>query len=263
MPFRKIALGFAVFVILLIGALAFHFLTNNNYSYNMSQKEVKGASVGPLHNIVIVGDSMTEKLGNSDELREELKKYYPDKRFDVLNYGFGATNILSVEKRLTETVNYHRDFQPILNIDFDLIIFESMGHNPLSDYPLEQGLQMQNQTLDKLVSLVREKKPNAKIMFLGTIAPNSKDYAKNEVDLSAEKRKEWANERSAYIENHMAYAKAHNIPVIDVFDASKNIFGDGDLKYISDEDLIHPSPKGVILISKEIAKSIHENKIYD
>ena len=73
--------------------------------------------------IVFVGDSMTEYLGNFDELRAYLKNYYPAKRFLLLNYGFSATNILSVGERLEKNSNHSgRDFQAINNIPFDLII---------------------------------------------------------------------------------------------------------------------------------------------
>src|SRR5260221_14574119 len=73
---------------------------------------------------VLVGDSMTATLGNSDELRMYMKKYYYNKSFEFLNYGFGSTNILSVEQRLTQKTQYYREYRPILDIDFDLILIE-------------------------------------------------------------------------------------------------------------------------------------------
>jgi len=48
--------------------------------------------------IVFIGDSMTEYLGNFDELRKYLKHYYPDKKFLLLNYGFSSTNISGTPK---------------------------------------------------------------------------------------------------------------------------------------------------------------------
>ena len=109
--------------------------------------------------IVLVGDSMTERLGNADEIRANLKKYYPGKTFEVLNYGFGSTNILSVEKRLTEKTFFNREFRPILDIAFDVLILESFGHNPLSEFPLEEGLKKQTAALDRIVDLIK-KEPN-------------------------------------------------------------------------------------------------------
>lgn len=212
--------------------------------------------------IVLVGDSMTERLGNSDELRADFKKYYPDKSVEVLNYGFGATNILSVPERLEKETFHNRAFRPILDIDFDLIIIESFGHNPLSQFSLEEGLKKQTETLDQITKLIQNSNPRAKIAFLATISPNRKKYALNNVDLTTENREKWAEERIAYIKNHISFAQAHNIPLINVYEKSLNKEGDGNLEYISKADYIHPSPTGVYLISEEIAKAIFNSQLF-
>lgn len=207
--------------------------------------------------LVLLGDSMTERLGNSDEIREGIVKNYPGKTVEVLNYGFGSTNITSALDRLTtETEHHGRKFQPILNIDFQLILIESFGHNPLSQYSLEEGLKIQTETLDKIVKTITDEGRGDKIVFVGTIAPNTKTYAQNTVELTSEKRAEWAKERMAYIQNHLQYAKSHNIPVIDIYSASLDNNGDGKTVYIDSVDNIHPSPSGIVFISNQIAKSI-------
>lgn len=213
------------------------------------------------YTIVMVGDSMTERLGNSDELMGYLKKYYPNKTFQILNYGFGSTNILSIEDRLKRQTYYGRVFMPILDIAFDLILIESFGHNPLSEFPLNEGLKKQTEALDKIVTLIQKETPKAKIVFVATISPNKRRYGEGEVDLSPEKRLEWANERIAYIKNHIEYAQSHQIPIINIYEKSLNKDGDGNLDYISSLDFIHPSPSGVYFISENIAKFIFENKI--
>src|SRR5688500_16120400 len=59
------------------------------------------------YTIILVGDSMIETLGpNFDYLRKYLKAYYPSKTFGIFNYGFGGTNILSVNERLHNTTQY-------------------------------------------------------------------------------------------------------------------------------------------------------------
>ena len=103
------------------------------------------------YTIVMVGDSMTETLGNSDELKKFLADYYPGKTFEVLNYGFGATNILSVMDRLTKETEHGRKFRPILDIDYDLILIESFGQNPLSEHKPDEGLRIQREELKKIV----------------------------------------------------------------------------------------------------------------
>ncbi|MFA5933048.1 MAG: SGNH/GDSL hydrolase family protein [Microgenomates group bacterium] len=211
--------------------------------------------------IVLLGDSMTERLGNSDELLADLANYYPKKTFEVLNYGFGSTNILSAQKRLESETFNGRVFRPIINIDFDLILVESFGHNPLSEFPLDQGLQKQTEALDNIVKTIIENNSHAKIVFVATLAPSKKHYARGIADLTPEVREKWALERIAYIKNHMEYAKAHNIPLINVFSKSLNSDGDLNLDYINTLDYIHPSPKGIYLISDEMAKFIFENHI--
>lgn len=213
------------------------------------------------YTLVLLGDSMTERLGNSDELRAYLKKLYPKNSVEVLNYGFGSTNIMSVQERLEKETFHGRTFRPILDIAFDFILVESFGNNPLSQFPLETGLQKANEALDKAVESIRKANPKAKIIFVATISPNQRLYGQGAVDLEPEKRTQWARERIAYIKNHIDYAKAHNIPLINIFEKSLDGGGDGNLDYISDDDYIHPSPNGVYLISEEIAKFIHEFKL--
>jgi lysophospholipase L1-like esterase len=211
--------------------------------------------------IVMVGDSMTEKLGNSDEIRANLKKYYPDKTFEVLNYGFGSTNILSVQDRLEKKTFYSREFRPVLEIYFDLILIESFGNNPLSEFSLSEGLQKQNEALDKIVEKLKKENPKAKIAFIATIAPNKWRYGEGAVELDAGQKTAWVKERVAYIKNHIEYAQTHGIPLINVFEKSLNSDGEGNLDYLAREDYIHPSPNGVYLISDEIAKVIFDQNL--
>lgn len=213
------------------------------------------------YTIVLLGDSMTEKLGNADELRAYLNKYYPDKTFEVLNYGFGSTSILSIQERLEKKTNYRREFRPILDIAFDLILIESFGHNPLSEYPLEEGLKKQTEALDQAVKTIKEINPKAKIVFMATLASNQKKYGEGQVELSPEKRAEWAKERNAYIENHIKYAKDHGILLINIYESSKQGSDGGNLDYFDKKDYIHPSPDGIYFISEETAKYIFEGKI--
>lgn len=213
--------------------------------------------------IVFVGDSMTEYLGNFDELRVYLKNYYPAKKFLLLNYGFSSTNILSVQERLeADSTHSGRIFQAINNIPFNLILIESFGHNPLSDHPLEEGLRLQKEALDKIVAIISQKHPRSSIIFMATIAPNRERYAEGVVNLTTEKRREWANERISYIKNHISYAKSHNIPLINIYEASLDKEGNSNIDYINSNDFIHPSPTGIYFISEEIAKFLYRNKFF-
>lgn len=243
-------------VTLLVGVAVFFYFHSKKQN-----SQVLSVNTKPDYLIVLVGDSMTEALGNSTEIREYLSKYYPGKTFDILNYGFGSTNILSLPQRLTKWTQHGRPFQPILDINFNLIIIESFGHNPLSEYPLADGLKKQTETLDKVVSLIKERRPNAKIAFLATLAPNRFKYGEGQVDLSEEIRRKWAEERIAYIKNHIDFANSHGIPVINVFEKSMDVSGNGNIDYLNKKDYIHPAPSGIIFISHEIADFIFQNNL--
>lgn len=215
------------------------------------------------YTIVLLGDSMTEALGNADELRGYLNEYFPDKTFEVLNYGYGATSILSAKERLTQTTHYaNRDFRPILDIDFDYLIIESFGHNPLSEYQLDEGLKKQTEVLDDIFSLVASESGKEKLIFLSTIGTDKNTYAKNaKPELTADQRRQWAQERDRYIQNHLSQAKFYGIPGIDVFNASLDPAGNVKSYLVRDDDNLHPSPKGVLFISKKIADFLAENNL--
>jgi lysophospholipase L1-like esterase len=215
------------------------------------------------YTLIFIGDSMTESLGeNFDALRVNLKEYYPDKVFGLFNYGFGSTSILSTEERLNfETIYQGRTLPAILGRQFDVVLIESFGNNPLSEYPLEEGLQKQTAALDYMVAEIADSHPGSLIVFVATIAPSQAYYGKGVVDLSALARNKWANERRAYIENHINYAKRHNIPLINVYEKSIDENGVTLIKYLDDGNYIHPSAAGVDLISQTIADFLHKNQI--
>jgi len=215
------------------------------------------------YRIIMVGDSIVNALGlNANALRLDLIKYYPGSEFVTYNYGYPSTNVLSLYQRLTETTNDGtKDNQAILTQQFELIIIESFGNNPLSQFPLAEGLQKQNDELERSVRAILAQKPNAALAFLTPIALDANNYARGSRDLSPSVRKQWVAERVAYIDNHRKFAEEKGIPVIDVYKASLKPDGTVDGSYISG-DYIHPSQKGIELISQTIADYIFNNKIF-
>ncbi len=214
------------------------------------------------YTIALVGDSMTHLLGTADEFRKYLKEHYPNNEFGILNFGIGGNNILTVPNRLIAlTMRGTESLPPIMDTRPDIILLESSGNNPLSDLPLEQGLKKQNETLDQIVKIIKEKKPDTVLIFVATIAPSKTKYAQGVVDLSSEQRAKWAEERIAYIENHIKYAHDHKIPLVNIYQKSLRENGNGDLDYISKTDFIHPSPLGITFISKEMADYIYKEKV--
>lgn len=215
------------------------------------------------YTILFVGDSMTSALGeNFESLRKYLGSFYPGKEFGLFNYGFGSSNILSLEERLHQTSNYlGKDIPPILGRYYDAIIIESFGYNPLSQFSLEDGLRHQNENLDRVIAQLYESKPESLIILMATIAPSKKNYALGIIDVTQEERTKQAVERIAYIQNHIDYATTHNFPLINVFEKSLDSSGNAISKYISSEDYIHPSPEGVRFISQQIAEYFNQKDI--
>ncbi len=219
--------------------------------------------------IFMVGDSMTEELGpHGGKLNEFINTLYKStpghQRIVIDNYAKGSTNILGVQEMMKQKLVVGDSvLDPLLSRSFDLILIESFGYNPLSQLGLQEGLKKQTQTLDKLMWTLTTSHPNAAIVFVATIAPHGATYGQeSSPGNTLAQREAQAGERVEYIKNHMAYAKSHNIPLIDIYDKSLTPDGDGDLSNINPNDHIHPSFKGTAFISQEIANYIYDNQIF-
>jgi lysophospholipase L1-like esterase len=213
---------------------------------------------------MLVGDSMVAALGlNAQALRLRLKELYPDHEFVNYNYGFSATSIETLPERLTKNVSYNgQDFPAILSQGFDLIIIESFAYNPLSQLAEGEGITRHIQVLDESIRQIIKEHPEAVLAILVTIAPSKTLFATGVYDLSPEERIQWAEERISYIEAVIEYAEEKQIPLINVYEKSLTPSGDGDLRYINQDDYIHPSNEGVDLISKTIAEFIFTNRFF-
>lgn len=214
------------------------------------------------YKIVMVGDSMTQLLGlHGGKLSEDLNLLFQStpghQRILIDNYAKGSTNILGLSAEMTTK----GDYDPLLSSQFDMILIESFGYNPLSQLGITNGLEKQTETLNTTMFTLTRLRPNAAIVFVATIAPNKGIYAQQEGLINPIDRAKEADERMDYIKNHMAFATAHNIPLVDVFDKSLTANGDGNLLYINPTDSIHPSPTGIDFISNEIANVIYNSKI--
>lgn len=200
------------------------------------------------YTIVLVGDSMTAMLGE-DELEKNLKEYYTGKVIKVWNYGVGSTTIETVPERFTAgVIKGDATLHPILSRDPDLIILESLGNNPIN-LPLEEGLKKQTETLDKIIDIIASNRPQTAITFATTIAPSKAGHDEA-----------WIQTRIEYLENHITYAKSHNIPLINIFGKSKegdNVKND----YIDQNDFLHPSKAGISFINQEIADFLFSRRI--
>lgn len=221
-----------------------------------------------VYKIAMIGDSMTAALGpHGGGMSEYLESIYKEsgstnQRIIIDNYAV-SSSILAVDNQITKefSINEYK-FGPLIEQDYDVILIESFGYNPLSEFGMEEGLLKQTLSLDNLMERLIRERPNAVIIFVATIAPSLKSYGQStQPNSTVEDRRKRAEERVAYIKNHIHYANTHGIPLINIYEKSLNSEGDGDTKYINADDDIHPSAEGVVFIGKEIGKYISENQI--
>jgi lysophospholipase L1-like esterase len=221
-----------------------------------------------VYTIFMVGDSMTELLGpHGGKLSEFLNTLYQstpgNQRIVIDNYATGSTNLLGLKDAMNQSKSIENGvLEPLLSKPFDILLIESFGYNPLSQLGVEEGLKKQTQLLNELMTLLTNKYPDSAIIFVATIAPNKATYGQeSSPGNTVAQRTAQAEERSAYIKNHMTYAQEHDIPLIDIYTKSLTPQGDGNLLYINPGDHIHPSAAGIDFISNEIANFIYEQEI--
>ena len=219
------------------------------------------SQVKPKNNytLVLVGDSMTAMLGEK-EIEEELKRFYKDKEIKVINYGVGSTSLDTAINRFAESViKGDESLNPIFSHNPDVVLLESFGNNPFN-LSKEIGLRKQTEKLDKILKTIKEKDPKIVIIFVATIAP-SKNYGQGVLELSSKERKEAQELRTAYIKNHIDYAKTHKIPLIDIYRKSFSETDEVKEEYINRSDFIHPSERGIDFINREITNFIFDRRI--
>ena len=219
------------------------------------------------YQIVMLGDSMTYALGpHAGPFYEDINALFKKDNHGILvdNYAEPSTSILTIDKAMNKKEKYWDvSFEPLMSRKFDLILIESFGYNPLSQYTREEGLKKQTEILDQTVKSLIASHPASAIMFVATIAPSKDDYGRpHQTALSPGDRLKEVDERIAFIQNHIDYATAHNIPVINIYKASQTLTGDGNKEYINPDDDIHPSAVGIKFIGSQLADFIYASNIF-
>lgn len=218
-----------------------------------------------VYNIYLVGDSMTHAFGpRGGVFTEIINKKLPGTFFEVSNYAQANQSILVFLDTMQKPFQADLDLvlPPVMEGDPDLIIIESFGYNPLSQFGRVEGLRKQEEVLMEVMLRLTQKYPDAHIMFLATIAPDKKTYAENISEITEEERWVLAEERIEYITNHMKFAQKYGIPIINAYEKSLDDQSDGDLKYINPDDNIHPSSEGLALIGRTMSDKIFEENIF-
>lgn len=222
-------------------------------------------SIKPTYKLFLLGDSMTYALGpHGGQFNTSINSLYKqnNKFVDIYNYARASTNVLSLDEAIsTPTKEFDLNLDPLLSQDFDILLIESFGYNPLSQFPRDEGLKRQREELTKIMTKLIQTHPNTVVIFYTTIAPSKRNYARTTLrNLSVTDRTLQAEERMAFIQNHADYAKEHNIPLINIYEKSLKD-GDGNLMYINPDDYIHPSAVGINFIGDELARYIYDSEI--
>ncbi len=211
--------------------------------------------VKTLYKVAVFGDSMVDTMGQTLEyLENSLKKKYPDINFALYNYGQGSINVEQGLEKFNQQFSYSsRLFEPLPQLQADIIILGSFAYNPLTPHSRDAHWL-------GLTRLIEEsEKTKSKVYLLAEIAPLRADFGRgpNGVNWSTQTRIEHSGKIIQQLENAVALSKILNVPLINVFertyDREKK---EGRREYINFSDGIHPSVAGHKLTADLIAETI-------
>lgn len=214
--------------------------------------------------IAVLGDSMIDTLGPGlPALQKALAAQYPGLKLNILNYGYGASNIEQAEDRLIHDYAYNGNhFNSLLSQSPDIIVIESFAYNNFGN--TENGFDRQWTALGSLTGTIKQKLPAAKIVIAATLAPNSITFGNGapNVHFSALDKVEKTSTIKLYLENAINFANSEHYPLADAFHPSL-VGTDGNSSYINTTDHIHPSPAGAQFFSQILANTIINNHLLD
>lgn len=194
--------------------------------------------------LLLLGDSMIDFLNDFPHLRDLLPALNPNIKWEILNYGVGASNVSYGLYRVNSEYDYlGRHFQSVIGANPDIVIVESFAYNH-GDMPESQY----QDSLKRIFSALKE--ANKKIIFLATIAPNKANYARGAADWGDEYRSKEYEKTRRFIDLGIDTARQMGIPTVDAFHQSLDGDKGGNEKYIYGGDWIHPSPEGAEFIAK-------------
>jgi len=214
--------------------------------------------------IAVLGDSMIDTLGpDISSLETALEQYFPNKKFKIINYGVGASNIEYALHRLKNNYQYKdQDYPSLLSLNPDIIVVESFAYNNFGN--TQSGFDRQWQALSNITSTIQKELPATKIVLTATIAPNSLNFASGikDIHLTNLEKIEKTKTIRAYLQNIINFAQSQKFPLANAFTNSlKNDEGLPEL--ISKADNLHPSELGAQFFSDTLAKTLFDNKIIE
>lgn len=192
----------------------------------------------PFYKIALFGDSMIDSMGTDlRDLNEKLIKKYPRTSFSIFNYGKGSENLDMANERFEHELHYeNKNYPSIPDIKPDVIIVGSYAYNPFSPYDRDRHWV-------GLTALVKQaQKWSSSVYLLAEIAPEARLNGSDHI--------------TEQLQNAVSLSRALGVPLIDVYHASLTSQNQGDKKYISSTDGIHPSDKGKELTADKIVDAL-------
>jgi hypothetical protein len=227
--------------------------------------QVLGAAIGgdgKIVTIAILGDSMINTLTpNLPQLQTALQKYYPNIKFNLLNYGAGGSNIDDGLNRLLHDHEYlGKKIPSLISQKPDIIVVESFAYNNFGNSEL--GINRQWLGLGAIVHNIKTLLPETKIVLAATIAPNSIVFGNGIKDthFTALEKLEKSKTIRLYLQNLINFATSEGYPLADAYNPS--LFDDeGYLPFINSGDHLHPSGPGGEFFCDTVAKTIFDHKL--
>jgi hypothetical protein len=214
--------------------------------------------------IAVLGDSMIDTLGASiPALETALNQYFPGKKFKIINYGVGASNIEYALFRLKNNYQYNNQNHPsLLSLKPDIIVIESFAYNNFGN--TQAGIDRQWQALSNITTIIQNELPATKIVLAATIAPNSLSFTNGVKDLHLTNLEKIEKTKTIkiYLQNTVNFATSQKFPLANAFTPSlKNDEGLPEL--ISTTDNLHPSSLGAQFFSDTLAKALFDNHLVE
>jgi hypothetical protein len=210
--------------------------------------------------IAVLGDSMIDVLQpDLPQLQSSLKKYYPEVKFNLFNFGVGASDLEYAVERLTEEYVYLGSKYPaVLSVKPDVLVIESFAYNNFG-YG-QEGLDKQWMLIGDIITRTNKISPDTEIVLAATIAPNATVYGKgiDGIEWNQAERLVRSETVKEYLQNIINFANSQGYPLADAYHASIDEYGEGKPVYINAQDNLHPSGPGGELFCQKTAEAIAE-----
>ena len=217
---------------------------------------------GQLTTIALLGDSMIDTL-NLDHLQSSLQQYFPNRKFEIFDYGVGSSDIEYALYRLKNDYRYQGQLhQSLLSLKPDIIVIESFAYNNFGN--TQDGFNRQWLALGALTTEIKNNLPNTKILLASTIAPQSSHFANGSgTTYTAIEKIEKTSTIKLYLQKLNNFASSQGFPLADAYTPSLDSQNQGLSELISTSDHIHPSQLGSQFFSDILSQALQKEKLLD